>query len=69
MMAEGETRQIWVEMDFWDRHMYRDFSVVVWGREGELTLEHEAGFESTDFEMLPPDDNPIFDDEEVQEEL
>ena len=54
-MTAGETRQIIIEMDYEDRQMSRDASVVVWGFDGEVTLEHNGGIESSSFDVLPED--------------
>ena len=57
VMDAGEVRQIFIEMDFEDRQMSRDASVVVWGFEGEVTLVHKGGIPSSSFATLPDDND------------
>ena len=57
MMTAGEQRQIFIEMDYEDRQMSRDASVVVWGFEGEVTLTHNGGIPSSSFATLPDDND------------
>lgn len=56
-MTAGEERQIFIEMDFEERQMSRDASVVVWGFEGEVTLVHDGGIPSSSFATLPDDND------------
>ena len=44
-MKAGETRQIYIEMD-WNRPIHRDVSLVAWGFDGEVTLVHNHGIKS-----------------------
>jgi len=68
-MNAGETRQIFIEMDYEERQMSKDASVVVWGFDGEVTLEHNDGIQSTSFNVLPDDNDEVEaeEDEEIEE--
>ena len=65
MMQKGESRKVFVELDYASRpEMAQDFSVVAWGHNGQklgrLQLTHNHGLESTSFPDLPLD--PAFDE-------
>lgn len=58
-MEKGETRKVFVELDYASRkEMARDFSVVAWGHNGRilgrLTLTHNDDIDSASFPPLPP---------------
>jgi len=53
-MAAGETKTVWVEMDY-SADMMKDFSVVAWGKEGGLTLTNNQGLQSDEFPDINPD--------------
>ena len=56
-MYAGEEKQMFIEMDYEDRQMSRDVSVVVWGFDGEVTLVHNGGIPSSSFATLPDDND------------
>ena len=56
-MTAGQEHQIYIEMDYEDRDMARDASVVVWGFDGEVELTHNGGIPSSSFDTLPPEDD------------
>ena len=78
-MKAGETRQVFIEMnydriDWWSGQswpMKRDASVVAWGFDGEVTLVHNGGIESTSFPGLPENSDEVEEgeDEESEEEI
>ena len=51
-MRAGEKRKITVVMDYEGRAMSRDLSVVVWGFDGKVKLEHNDGIPSESFPKL-----------------
>ena len=52
-MNAGETRDLWVEMDFEMRpEMSHDISVVAWGDRGVVRLQHKDGIPSDHFPTL-----------------
>ena len=64
-MQKGETRKVFVELDYASRpEMAKDFSVVAWGhngkKQGRITLKHADGLKSASFPELPLD--PQFDE-------
>ena len=56
-MRAGQELQIYLEMDYEDKDMARDASVVVWGFDGEVELTHNGGIPSSSFDTLPPEDD------------
>jgi len=56
-MTAGQELQMFIEMDYEDRDMARDVSVVVWGFDGEVELVHNGGIPSSSFETLPDDND------------
>ena len=56
-MTAGQELQMHIEMDFEDRDMARDASVVVWGFDGPVELVHNGGIPASSFETLPPDND------------
>ena len=55
-MTAGETRDVWIEMDYQNRDMAKDFSIVAWGHDGALSLTNNAGLESMNFNDIPDED-------------
>lgn len=45
-MSAGQEISIYIEMDYGNRTMSKDVSVVVWGDKGKVCLEHKAGIET-----------------------
>ena len=57
-MTAGQELQIFLEMDYEEREMSRDASVVVWGFDGPVKLVHNGGIpSSTGFTTLPDDND------------
>jgi len=48
-MTAGQSLSAWLELDYESRDMLKDFSVVAWGKEGEITLTHDLGTKSKKF--------------------
>lgn len=51
-MEAGEERSIYIEMDYNRQHMAKDVSIVAWGDEGDICIEHKGGIESDKFPQL-----------------
>lgn len=47
-MSAGQEITVAIEMDY-NRNMAKDVSVVVWGDEGKVCLEHKGGMETDEF--------------------
>jgi hypothetical protein len=52
IMKAGDTLDLYIEMDFTRAEMAHDVSVVVWGEEGQITLNHKKGIKSDHFKQL-----------------
>ena len=48
-MSAGQTKTIYIEMDYNRKEMAKDVSVVVWGDKGKVCLEHKGGLETDSF--------------------
>ena len=57
-MTAGQELQMFIEMDYEDRDVPRDASVVVWGFDGPVKLVHNKGIRSKSFKTLPADNEP-----------
>ena len=57
-MAADEVRTVFIEMDYQEREMAKDFSIVAWGDTGPITLTHMGGLSSMSFTELPDDADP-----------
>lgn len=56
-MTAGQSYTVWLELDYVDRDMMKDFSVVAWGKEGGITLTHDGGLSSKSFADVGTDDD------------
>jgi len=57
-MTAGQELQMYIEMDYEDRDMARDASVVVWGFDGPVKLTHNGGIPSSSFPTISADNEP-----------
>lgn len=42
-MTAGESKTITVEWDFSDPNVPKDWSLVAWAKDGDITLTHDGG--------------------------
>ena len=49
MMRAGETKDLYIEIDFSREEMAKDVSVVVWGEDGPVKLVHDDGIPSDEW--------------------